>query len=53
MKSTRYLQYYTEQPGCLQIIPRIDMITINIWVTDSKENHKINYAQSSTICKSN
>ena len=43
MKSNRYLQYYTEQPGCLQIIPRIDMITINIWVTDSKENHKIAY----------
>lgn len=46
LKSNEYLKYYSEKPGCLQIIPSKNNLEVNIWGTDKKENHEKAYTFS-------
>ena len=44
LKSNEYLKYYTEKPGCLQIIPDKDSLNVNIWITNSEQEHEKAYS---------
>ena len=41
---TKYLKFFTEKLGCLQIIPTEKTLEINIYTTNSNENHKNEYS---------